>query len=50
MLLAQALNVWAFLDVARSGARFLTKVVWTVILLVPGFGFIAWFLLGPRAA
>lgn len=43
------LNMWALTGVLLSGAGIAQKAIWTGILLIPLFGFIAWFLLGPRA-
>lgn len=44
------LNAWAWLSTLQSGARLTSKALWTVILLVPALGYLAWFLLGPRRA
>ena len=51
ILLAQVLNMWAWLSVIQSGSGLLAKAIWTVILLVlPGIGYILWYLFGPRQA
>lgn len=49
VLIALSLNMWALIDVLRSGARRRVRAVWALILMVPVLGFVAWFLLGPRA-
>ena len=48
VLLALTLNMWALISVLRSKARLTTRALWLVILLLPGLGFVAWYLLGPR--
>ncbi len=49
ILLAMTLNMWALLSVLRSGSGLIGGSIWAVILLcLPGFGFLAWYLLGPR--
>lgn len=49
MLIAMAFNMWAWLSVMRSGTRLLTRAFWTILLVgLPGIGFVAWFLIGPR--
>lgn len=51
VLLALALNMWALLSVLGSGARLTAKLTWAVLLLVlPGIGFLVWYLMGPRNA
>lgn len=51
MLIALAFNMWAWLSVMRSDARLTTRLLWTIpLLLLPGIGFLAWFLIGPREA
>ena len=48
-LLLLILNVWAIVKVAQSVASTGSKVLWIVlILLLPVFGLIMWFLFGPR--
>ena len=47
---AIALNLWALTDVWRSGRTMATRLSWTLVLVLPVAGFIAWFLIGPRAA
>lgn len=44
------LALWGLTDVWRSGRAMGTRLFWTGILAVPGLGFLAWFLAGPRAA
>lgn len=49
LLIALAFNMWAWQSVMRSGAGLLVRLIWTVVLVVlPGIGFVAWFLIGPR--
>ena len=51
LLIAVAFNMWAWLSVMRSGARPLSRLLWTLVLVcLPAIGFVAWFLLGPREA
>ena len=46
-----ALNMWALLDVLRSGRAWPVRIAWAAILIcLPGIGFAGWFLAGPRAA
>lgn len=45
------LNMWALLSVLASGATLRKKAFWALPLLaLPGLGFLAWYLLGPRRA
>ena len=49
-LIVLALNIWAIVSVAGSGASTAGKVVWLLaILILPVLGFLAWLLFGPRA-
>ncbi len=48
VLLALTLNMWALISVLRSRAPLTTRAIWCVVLLLPGIGFVAWYLLGPR--
>ena len=51
LLIAVSFNMWAWLAVAQSGRSLLVQLLWTVLLVVlPGIGFLAWFLIGPRSA
>jgi len=44
-----ALDIWAILNVIKSGAETGMKVLWVLlILLLPVVGLIIWALLGPR--
>lgn len=46
-----ALVIWAIVSVVGSTASTGGKVIWILILLfLPLLGFIAWLILGPRAA
>ncbi len=49
VLLALTLNMWALISVLRSDAGLTARAIWAVLLLLlPGIGFFAWYLLGPR--
>ncbi len=48
-LLILVADVWAIVSIFQSGADTGKKVLWTVlVILLPVFGFILWFFLGPR--
>lgn len=50
-LILLAFNMWALLSVLRSGSGLWRVTIWSAVLLaLPGIGFIAWYLLGPRDA
>ena len=49
-LIALTLNMWALLSVLQSGVAWSTRLIWAIPLLcLPGLGFIAWYLIGPKA-
>ena len=48
VLIALAINMWALISVLRSETTLMVRALWTLVLLVPVVGFVAWFLLGPR--
>lgn len=51
LLLAQTMNMWAWLSVIQSGAGLIAKAIWTLALVVlPGVGFLIWYIVGPRQA
>ena len=51
VLLVLTLNMWALLSVLASTARWTAKSLWAVgLILLPGLGFVAWYLVGPREA
>lgn len=50
IILAWAVNAWAFLTVVEARPGLLRLSIWAVVLLIPLFGWLAWFLLGPRPA
>jgi hypothetical protein len=51
VLIAYAFNMWGWLSVIGSGARWTSRAVWTLLLFaLPGIGFLGWYLLGPRQA
>lgn len=42
-------DIYAIYQVLTSGASTLSKVIWTIaILVLPVLGFIAWLIFGPR--
>jgi hypothetical protein len=48
-LIILVLNVWAILKVFQSKASNASKVFWVVLILIlPVFGLILWFLAGPK--
>ncbi|MXQ06344.1 hypothetical protein GQ651_00650 [Alphaproteobacteria bacterium GH1-50] len=44
-----SLALWGLTDVWRSGRSMGVRLIWSAVLILPIFGFIAWFLIGPRA-
>lgn len=48
LLFAWAVNIWAFMSVYDARPGLARLALWAVILLIPVFGFLAWYLLGPR--
>lgn len=43
------LDIWAIINVIKSGASTGGKVLWTLLILIlPVVGLIIWFFLGPR--
>ncbi|MDT0635723.1 PLDc N-terminal domain-containing protein [Spectribacter hydrogenooxidans] len=41
--------IWAILQVVKSGAEPVVKIIWVVaIIVLPVVGLIAWLLFGPR--
>lgn len=48
-LIILALDIWAIINVFKSGASTGTKVLWILlILLLPVLGLIIWAIAGPR--
>ncbi len=48
-LLVLAADIWAIVNISQSGASNGKKVLWMLlVLLLPVFGVIIWFVLGPR--
>ncbi|BCJ08257.1 MULTISPECIES: PLDc N-terminal domain-containing protein [unclassified Pseudomonas] len=48
-LIILALDIWAILNVLKSGAEVGSKVLWILlILLLPVLGLIIWAIAGPR--
>ena len=48
-LIILALDIWAIINVFKSGASTGAKVLWILlILLLPGLGLIIWAIAGPR--
>lgn len=50
LLAAWAVNIWAFMSVIDARPGVLRIALWALILLIPIIGFVAWYLLGPRAS
>lgn len=50
-LLVLVFSIYAILNVARSSASTIIRVLWIAfILLVPILGFLVWLVIGPREA
>jgi hypothetical protein len=48
-LIILALDIWAIINVLKSGAEVGMKILWTLlILLLPVLGLIIWAIAGPR--
>jgi len=44
-----ALDIWALMNVWQSPSSSVSKLVWTLaIVILPVIGFVAWFLFGPK--
>lgn len=44
-------NIWAILNIFQSNLSTGGRVLWTALILVlPVFGFIIWFFVGPRSS
>ena len=44
-------DVWAIVNIFQSSADTGSKVMWTVIVILPPvLGFILWFIFGPKTA
>lgn len=44
------LDIWAILNIVSSPTSTLSKVLWTIgIVVLPILGFLAWFLFGPKS-
>ncbi len=49
-LVVFVLDVWAIISIVQSSAGIGAKVLWVVlVLLLPVFGLVLWFLLGPKS-
>ena len=48
VLMALAVNMWALISVFAAPAPWTVRGLWTLVLLLPVLGFVAWYLLGPR--
>lgn len=47
-LIILALDIWAIVNIIKSGAPDTNKILWVVIvILLPLVGLILWFLMGP---
>ncbi|WP_397448877.1 PLDc N-terminal domain-containing protein [Pseudomonas sp. NA-150] len=48
-LIILALDIWAIINVLKSGAEVGMKIIWTLlILLLPVLGLVIWAIAGPR--
>jgi len=48
-LIILALDIWAIINVFKSGAEVGMKVLWTLLILIlPVLGLIIWAIAGPR--
>lgn len=48
-LLVLVADIWAIVNILQSSADTAKKVLWMVLVIVlPVFGFMVWFFLGPR--
>ncbi len=48
-LIILAADIWAIVQIVRSGASTLSKVLWILLILVlPVLGLIIWLVAGPR--
>ena len=44
------LDIWAIVNILSSSTTTLSKVLWTLgIIVLPILGFLAWFLFGPKS-
>ena len=44
-----ALDIWAIVSIFGSGASTLSKLLWTIgIIVFPVVGFIVWYFAGPK--
>ena len=50
LLALWAVNIWVFFSVIEARPGITRVALWAAILLIPLFGWIAWFLIGPRPA
>ena len=49
-LLVLIADIWAIINIIKSGASSGTKVVWVlVVIFLPVVGFIAWLIFGPKS-
>ncbi|MBT8460616.1 MAG: hypothetical protein HKP37_11630 [Boseongicola sp.] len=48
LLIAWAVNIWAFMSVIDMRPGISRIALWAIVLLIPVLGFVAWYLLGPR--
>ncbi len=50
-LLVLAADVWAIMNILQSDEQTVTKVVWTILVIVlPILGLIIWYFAGPKPA
>jgi len=48
ILITLTVNMWALVSVVRTKTPLWRRALWIPVLLVPIFGFILWYMLGPR--
>ncbi|UCC47753.1 MAG: PLDc_N domain-containing protein [Gemmatimonadota bacterium] len=49
-LLVLVADIWAIVNIFQSRVSTGAKVLWTaLVLILPAFGFIIWFMAGPRS-
>lgn len=50
-LIILVVDVWAILSLVKSGVDTIAKVLWSVLIVgMPIFGLLIWYLLGPKGA
>lgn len=50
LLMLIAIDLWGIYNIVKSDVELLTKLLWGILIVgIPYFGFIIWYLLGPKA-